>query len=157
MSVASSATLVANVQPLNEISVKPPATCLWTAINVLIPPPPREQQTEALTTTPEKTQEHQTDSIPPETTTNLQPDSDTTPMDSPSTEQTDENLVSPPDPPHIITPTPMDSSISLKRSHTTDSDSDNPAHKPIPRRPRMAPKPNITVTRNKAFPPTGNK
>ena len=74
-------------------------------------------------------------------------------MDSPSTEQTDENLISPPDPPHIITPTPMDSSISLKRSHTTDSDSDNPAHKPIPRRPRMAPKPNITVTRNKASPP----
>ena len=119
--------------------------------------PPWEQQTEALTTTPEQTQEHQTDTTPPETPTNLQPDSNTTPMDSPSTEQTDENLISPPDPPHILTPTPMDSSISLKRSHTTDSDSDNPAHKPIPRRPRMAPKPNITVTRNKASPPTGNK
>lgn len=119
--------------------------------------PPREQQTDALTTTPEKTQEHHTDSTPPETTTNLQPDSNTTPMDSPSTEQNAENLISPPDPPNTLTPTPMDSSISLKRSHITDSDSDNPAHTPIPRRPRMAPKPNIPVTRNKASPPTGNK
>ena len=50
------------------------------------PPPPREQQTEALTTMPEKTQEHQTDTTPPKTTT-LQPDSHTTPMDSPATEQ----------------------------------------------------------------------
>ena len=100
---------------------------------------------------PEKTQEHQTDTTPPKTTT-LQPDSHTTPMDSPATEQIAENLTSPPDPPNNFTPTPMDSSISLKRSHTTDSDSDNPAHKPIPRRPRMAPKPNITVTRNKASP-----
>lgn len=101
---------------------------------------------------PERTQEHQTDTTPPKTTT-LQPDSHTTPMDSPATEQIAENLTSPPDPPNNFTPTPMDSSISLKRSHTTDSDSDNPAHKPIPRRPRMAPKPNITVTRNKASPP----
>lgn len=119
--------------------------------------PPREQQTEELTTTPEETQDHETDTTPPETTTNLQPDSNTTPMDSPSTEQTSENLISPPDPPNISTPTPMESSISLKRSHTTDSDSDNPAQKPILRRPRMAPKPNIPVTRNKASPPTGNK
>ena len=157
MSVASSATLVANVQQLNATSVKPPATCLWTAINVLISPPPREQQTEVPSTTPEKTQDHQTDTTPPETTTNLQPDTNSTPMDSPSTEQIAENLISPPDPPNISTPTPMDSSISLKRSHITDSDSDNPAHNPLPRRPRMAPKPNIPVTRNKASPPTGNK
>lgn len=70
------------------------------------PPPPQEQQTEALTTMPEETQEHQTDTTPPKTTT-LQPDSHTTPMDSPATEQIAENLTSPPDPPNNFTPTPM--------------------------------------------------
>ena len=55
---------------------------------------------------PEETQEHQTDTTPPKTTT-LQPDSHTTPMDSPATEQIAENLTSPPDPPNNFTPTPM--------------------------------------------------
>ena len=47
----------------------------------------------------------------------------------------------------------MESSTSLKRSHITDSDSHNSTQKPLLRRPWMAPKPNITGTRNKASPP----
>ena len=77
-------------------------------------------------------------------------------MDSTPPEQHAEN--SPPlAPPSTSAPNPMESSTSLKRSHITDSDSDNSAEKPLPRRPGMAPKPNITGNRNKASPPTGNK
>ena len=78
-------------------------------------------------------------------------------MDSTPPEQHAENSTPPLAPPSTSAPTPMESSTSLKRSHITDSDSDNSAQKPLPRHPRMAPKANITGIRNKACPPTGNK
>ena len=117
--------------------------------------PPREPTADHQPTTPEQTQDNPTDTNPPQETSTPQPDPETTPMDNTPTEHHTDIPPTPLDLPNTSTPTPMDSSTSLKRTHLTDSDSDNSAKKPLPRRPRMAPKPIITGTRKKA-PPTEN-
>ena len=117
-----------------RLTFPPPADTATTPDDSLTTPTDMEQ-----TSNPSPQRQSPAESTPPA-------------MDTPTTSEPQENAsnsaIPPPSPPGPEN-TPMDASISLKRPHVSDSDSDTAKQKQQPRRPRLHPKPNIPTPRNK--------